>query len=301
MAKSPAGKLFELPAAPTVRLCVANRTLCIAEYGARIRRFDIDSGRELNELPIAPNAAWLGTARDRMVCASSVGIDVKDLDGNVLVALERPSKAAFVWHVQELDRAGTIVCGTHGPSAYVWDARSGRILFGYEDIGDVGIVPSPDGSMVAIVHRKKPMWIASTKDGTLVELPEATLATRNQVAWAPDSSELVLYSYTQAVVFDVKARTSKTRFKLLSPFMCLYVPEHDVLLAGGSKRIALWDTTTWESRGEVPIGAPQLATTETGDRIITRADDAPIVIWDAAHLIDSAKLKKAKSPTAKPA
>jgi WD40 repeat protein len=297
---APAGKLFELPATTTLGLCVASRTLCVAEYRARIRRFEIDSGRELNALPIA-DAAWLGTARDRMVCASSAGFDVKDLDGNVLAALERPSNAAFTWRAQAIDRSGTIVCGTHGPSAYVWDARTGKIVLGYEDIGDVDIVPSPDGAMVAIVSGKKPMWIASTKDGALVELPEGRLRTRNQVAWAPDSSELVVYSYTQAVVFDVKARTAKARFKLLSPFTCLYVPVHDVFLCGGQKRISLWDATTWESRGEVPISAPQLATTEAGDRIITCSGDAPIMVWDAGQLIGSATTKQPKSPAAKPA
>jgi hypothetical protein len=300
--KTPEGKQLELDAKPSLTLRVAGRMLCITHESSSIRRFEIESGTELKKLPI--EGAWLGTGRDRMVRPSKKGFEVIDLDGHVLASLEPPSKQTFMWRVDNLDLAGKIACGTQGPNAYVWDARSGKVIHAFEDIGYVDIVPSPDGTQVAITRGKKPMFVASTKDWKLVEIPDGKIRTRTEVAWSPDGSQLVLYSYTEAIILDVHAKKLVTRLKLLHPYTCLYVPNHHVFLAGSGKRISIWDTRTWKPRGEVAVSAPRLAVTESGDRIITGNDDAPpIEIWDTAQLLGSVKIieKKPRSPTPRPA
>lgn len=295
---TPQGKLFELAAKPRWGVDVAGRALYVHEAGTK-RCFDIDSGQEL-ALPV-DGPSWPVRSRDRGLRRTKTGVEVIDLAGKVIATLVMPEGDGFLGVLRfsdPLDRAGTIVCGSQGPNAYVWDARTGQLVHAFTAIGYVHASPSPNGSLVAFATAKTPLRIASTSDYKLVEIPDAKSKGSN-IVWSPDSASLVLHSSNEAIVIDVKSRKVTTRFKLPA-WECLFVPHRNAFLAGGRKRISIWDATTWKQRGEVPVSARFLTTTATGDRIITGGDQPTTVIWDTDPLLGASKVV-AKKQRAKPA
>ncbi|HEX5058111.1 MAG TPA: hypothetical protein VFV99_02070, partial [Kofleriaceae bacterium] len=117
----------------------------------------------------------------------------------------------------------------------------GNVICSYKGIGYAHVTPSPDGSMIAIHRVKEPLRIASATDNQLVEIPDGKIKQSCEVAWSPDGSYVVVYSHTEAIVIDIKARKATTRLKLRHVTRCLFVPNHNVFLAGDYKRITIWD------------------------------------------------------------
>ncbi|MDB4960302.1 MAG: repeat-like protein [Myxococcales bacterium] len=302
MPKTPptlAGKLLEIPVAAPGRLWITGRTLSVV-VEPRIRRFDIDNGKELKPLPAGD--LLLAVSRDRSLKWSKHGVDVTDLDGKVKASLEGlGTEIPLLLSNMSMDRDGKYVSGRLGPTSVVWDARTGKAVFKNDKLAYARVDVSPAGTHVAIGRESRPLMLVSTKDWSISEVPDAKIKTLCYLAWSPDGAQLVMHSYTQAIVVDVKARKVVAGFKLLHAYSCAFVPGHDVFLAGSGRRISIWDSRTWKPRGEVAVCAPRLVVTDDGDRIITGSDDPPITVWDTAHLLGAGKHVPKRPKSARPA
>lgn len=141
----------------------------------------------------------------------------------------------------------TVLVGTYGGVALVWDVNTGetmRTLEGHTDPWIYAVDISPDGGMAATGAANGEVFLWDMATGERLHNLEGHMLDINDVLFSPDGSRLASASYDEAVI--------------------------------------VWDTTTGEIVHRLEAGVRQLTVvfSADGETLLSGATDGSIFVWD---------------------
>ncbi|MEV4512244.1 TIR domain-containing protein [Dactylosporangium sp. NPDC049525] len=224
--------------------------------GHEVRVRDLQSGRQISELPDLPNSVDSGFFSPDGSMLAVVG---EDNDGGPLVRLWDVGRKKWKWRG-----------GVHGTALIA-----------------TAMTFSPDSAILATGDTTGKVLLWNTENGTDVDIIAAHRERVERVAFSPDGATFA----TSDTGSSIKVWETGSHAKLASftgnhkPLTTLLFSPDGDHLAGGNKELRVWSVSAARevSHNRTPIGAiDDLAFSPDGRLLASGGDDGTVRVWDPA-------------------